>query len=76
MKVHDELLGADLTEHLIRHQGVGVSRVLSALINQQHNHDHQIVSLQNITVVGKNTGKLHTTNLEVFTQKVVFNSLT
>jgi len=55
MKVHDELLGADLTEHLIRHQGVGVSRVLSALINQQHN-EHQILSLQNITVVGKNTG--------------------
>ncbi|CAB3365637.1 Hypothetical predicted protein [Cloeon dipterum] len=54
MKAHDELLGADLTEHLIRHQGVGVSRVLSALINQQSN-EHQIVSLQNITVVGRNT---------------------
>ncbi|XP_065331565.1 putative ammonium transporter 2 isoform X2 [Cloeon dipterum] len=54
MKAHDELLGADLTEHLIRHQGVGVSRVLSALINQQNN-EHQIVSLQNITVVGRNT---------------------
>jgi Amt family ammonium transporter len=55
MSAHEELLGADLSEHLIRHQGVGVSRVLSALINQQH---QQVTDLHNITVVGSNTGNI------------------
>ncbi|XP_045478924.1 putative ammonium transporter 2 [Harmonia axyridis] len=31
MEVQDELLGADLTEHFVRHGNVGVSRALSAL---------------------------------------------
>ncbi|XP_043281268.1 putative ammonium transporter 3 isoform X2 [Venturia canescens] len=31
MESHDELLGADLTEHRIRHTQVGVSRAMSAL---------------------------------------------
>ncbi|XP_019873312.2 putative ammonium transporter 2 [Aethina tumida] len=31
MGVHEELLGADLTEHLVKHGNVGVSRALSAL---------------------------------------------
>ncbi|KAH1001901.1 hypothetical protein HUJ04_005859 [Dendroctonus ponderosae] len=30
MDVHQELLGADITEHLVRHSQVGVSRALSA----------------------------------------------
>ncbi|KAF6207295.1 hypothetical protein GE061_018536 [Apolygus lucorum] len=31
MPPHEELVGADLSEHLIRHKGVGVSRAVSAL---------------------------------------------
>ncbi|KAL1497506.1 hypothetical protein ABEB36_008456 [Hypothenemus hampei] len=30
MDIHEELLGADITEHLVRHSQVGVSRALSA----------------------------------------------
>ncbi|BES95458.1 Ammonium transporter [Nesidiocoris tenuis] len=32
MKPQEELVGADLSEHLIRHTGVGVSRAVSALV--------------------------------------------
>lgn len=31
MSPHEELLGADLVEHGIRHQGLGLSRTVSAL---------------------------------------------
>ncbi|KAJ9598650.1 hypothetical protein L9F63_010665, partial [Diploptera punctata] len=52
MKPFDELLGADLTEHHIRHSQVGVSRALSAL--RPFNHDD--IGLETIKHVGSNPG--------------------
>ncbi|XP_017875430.1 putative ammonium transporter 3 [Ceratina calcarata] len=51
MSVHDELLGADLVEHRIRHMQVGVSRAMSALrpISGEH-------TLKYVNPVGINPG--------------------
>ena len=49
---HEELLGADYTEHNIHHSGVGVSRAISVL----KKHD-QAVEL-NLVPVGKNKGHM------------------
>ena len=48
MTEHEELLGADYTEHNILHPGVGVSRALSALGERN-----------TLIPVGKNKGSLH-----------------
>lgn len=58
MDTYDELIGADLTEHHIRHGQVGVSRALSAL---QHFY-HATVDIQDIQNVGSNPGKQVTMN--------------
>ena len=52
MKPYDELIGADLTEHHIRHGAVGVSRALSAL--RPWNEDD--IGIENIKHVGTNPG--------------------
>jgi hypothetical protein len=58
MDTYDELIGADLTEHHIRHGQVGVSRALSAL----RPFYPATVDIQDIQHVGSNPGKLGTTN--------------
>lgn len=52
MDPYDELIGADLTEHHIRHSQVGVSRAVSALrpIYQA------IADIKDIQNVGSNPG--------------------
>ncbi|XP_017786969.1 PREDICTED: putative ammonium transporter 2 [Nicrophorus vespilloides] len=57
MEVHHELLGADLTEHHIKHGQVGVSRALSALRPVLDTS-----SVENIIAVGLNPG--HDINLK------------
>ncbi|XP_031364119.1 putative ammonium transporter 3 isoform X4 [Apis dorsata] len=53
MSIHDELLGADLVEHRIRHSQIGISRAMSALrILEKH-------ELTNVHPVGINPGKMH-----------------
>lgn len=48
MSIHDELLGADLVEHRIRHSQIGISRAMSALrILEKH-------ELANVHPVGIN----------------------
>ncbi|CAL7933244.1 unnamed protein product [Xylocopa violacea] len=51
MSVHDELLGADLVEHRIRHMQIGVTRAMSAVqpVSQEH-------ELKNVHPVGINPG--------------------
>ena len=53
MDTYDELIGADLTEHHIRHGHVGVSRAISALRPFYHATD----DIQDIQHVGSNPGK-------------------
>ncbi|XP_076241966.1 ammonium transporter isoform X2 [Calliopsis andreniformis] len=62
MSISDELLGADLVEHRIRHMQVGVSRAMSALrpILQEH-------ELGNVHPVGINPG--HNTFLEKYNRQ-------
>ncbi|KZC05832.1 PREDICTED: putative ammonium transporter 3 [Dufourea novaeangliae] len=62
MSVHDELLGADLVEHRIRHMQIGVSRAMSALrpISQEH-------KLGAIHPVGINPG--HDSYIDKYTRK-------
>jgi hypothetical protein len=52
MDPHDELMGADLTEHHIRHSQVGVSRAVSAL----RPFYRAIADIQDIQNVGSNPG--------------------
>lgn len=54
MSVHDELLGADLVEHRIRHIQIGVSRAMSALRPVSREH-----KLKTVHPVGINPGKVH-----------------
>ncbi|XP_046395400.1 putative ammonium transporter 2 [Ischnura elegans] len=51
MNEHEELLGADLVEHMIRHSGAGVSRVLLTLEPLDPS-----LSDYNVTPIGLNTG--------------------
>ncbi|KDR12066.1 Putative ammonium transporter 3, partial [Zootermopsis nevadensis] len=53
MDPYDELIGADLTEHHIRHGQVGVSRAISAL----RPFYHATADIEDIKNVGSNPGK-------------------
>ena len=50
MHAHEELIGADYTEHNIHHPGVGVTRAVSVLKNHVDNVDLGLIP------VGKNQG--------------------
>ncbi|XP_006564874.1 ammonium transporter 1-like isoform X3 [Apis mellifera] len=65
MSIHDELLGADLVEHRIRHSQIGISRAMSALrILEKH-------ELANVHPVGINPG--HDTYIKKYNRKNRFN---
>jgi hypothetical protein len=53
MDPYEELIGADLTEHHIRHSQVGVSRAVSAL----RTFYHATADIQDIQNVGSNPGR-------------------
>ncbi len=54
MHAHEELIGADYTEHNIHHPGVGVTRAVSVLKNHIDDVDLGLIP------VGKNQGKQKT----------------
>ncbi|KAL3286600.1 hypothetical protein HHI36_001100 [Cryptolaemus montrouzieri] len=58
MEVQDELLGADLTEHFVRHGNVGVSRALSALRSV-----YDTSEIEKLKGIGYNPG--HDLNVDV-----------
>ncbi|KAG8316750.1 Ammonium transporter [Homalodisca vitripennis] len=60
---HDELLGADLAEHRIKHRGVGVSHAVSQLF-LTHPNTFNFQSIQNI---GTNPG--HEAYLSEYVQR-------
>ncbi|KAG7210351.1 hypothetical protein KM043_011888 [Ampulex compressa] len=62
MEVHEELLGADLVEHKVRHTQIGVSRAMSALRSPSRRHD-----LDDVPPVGINPG--HDSYIERYTRK-------
>lgn len=62
MPPHEELMGADLAEHLIQHRNVGVSRALSQLV-QLHPNANAICHAHNI---GCNPGICLHTFTEIF----------
>ncbi|XP_034192017.2 ammonium transporter [Osmia lignaria lignaria] len=62
MSVHEELLGADLVEHRIRHIQIGVSRAMSAIRPFSQEHE-----LNNVPPVGINPG--HDSYIERYNRK-------
>ncbi|XP_076625624.1 ammonium transporter isoform X2 [Colletes latitarsis] len=62
MSIHDELFGADLVEHRIRHMQIGVSRAMSALhpVPQEH-------KLRTVHPVGINPG--HDSYIDKYNRK-------
>ncbi len=54
MSEHEELLGADFTEHDIRVSGVGVSRAVSVLRNVELDYDGIDLDLEKRQDVGEN----------------------
>ncbi|XP_033366334.1 putative ammonium transporter 3 [Bombus vosnesenskii] len=62
MSVHDELLGADLVEHRIRHPQVGISRAMSALRPASQKHE-----LNSVHPVGINPG--HDSYIQKYNRK-------
>lgn len=50
MDVNEELIGADLMEHRIRHANIGISRALSALAPLKVDLD----DIAGVPVIGKN----------------------
>jgi hypothetical protein len=66
MDAYDELIGADLTEHHIRHGQVGVSRAVSAL----RPFYHATADIQDIRNVGSNPGTHRTMDTDARRLKV------
>lgn len=62
MPIHEEVLGADLVEHRIRHSKIGISRAMSALRPFTMEKE-----LKNVPTVGQNPG--HDTYIEQCEQK-------
>jgi len=54
MEAHEELLGADFVEHLVRRRNAGVSPAISAL---GHYPDVKIIKNTAVTIGGTNPGK-------------------
>lgn len=52
MEEHEELLGADLVEHHIRHQNIGLDEALNALLPNHSNIEY----LQQVPGIGNNPG--------------------
>jgi hypothetical protein len=71
MDTYDELIGADLTEHHIRHGQVGVSRAVSAL----RPFYHATAEIQDIQNVGSNPGMKGTMNTDAILLKQISKDL-
>lgn len=54
MTANEELLGADLVEHKIRHSSIGISRALSALVPG----NEELEEFNGVPTVGQNPGHL------------------
>jgi hypothetical protein len=67
MEAYNELLGADLTEHHIRHGQVGVSRAISAL----RPFYSATADLESIQHVGSNPGMHRTMDTGAMRLKVI-----
>jgi len=53
MEPHEELLGADFVEHLVRRRNAGITPALSAMA---HRRDVQTVKKQAVVIGGTNFG--------------------
>lgn len=58
MSANEELLGADLVEHKIRHTSIGISRALSALVPG----NSELEEFMDTPQVGQNPGHLSIIN--------------
>lgn len=58
MSANEELLGADLVEHKIRHTSIGISRALSALLPG----NTELEEFTDVPQVGQNPGHLSIIN--------------
>ena len=65
MSAHEELLGADLVDHGIRHQGLGLSRTVSAL--RRHSEIYPKLVTELPPEVGSNLGGCHAAAANVCT---------